>query len=144
MRYINEKITGVEYRKRPGAYVIITRKEDKKIAIVNENDKYFFLGGGIEEGETPLETLKRELIEECGYSIKNIRKFDEVNSYEFSNSRGYLDITANVYIGEFDEKITEPIEKDHVVLWIDPNEYVEKLYFNWHRYILRKYIETVK
>lgn len=30
-----------------------------------------FFGGGIEEGETPLEALKREITEELNYSVKN-------------------------------------------------------------------------
>ncbi len=141
MNYINEKVNGVRYTKREGAYAIIERKEDKKICIATADSKFFFLGGGIEINEKPLETLKRELIEESGYSIKKIEKFKKVASYEISKKRGYLDIVANVFLAEFDKKIAVPIEEDHSILWIDPNEYLDKLYFNWQRYILKEYVE---
>ena len=73
---IGNKVEGVIYTKRPASYVIIERKEDKKIAIATEGETYFFLGGGIEKEETELEALKRELIEESGYNIKKIIKIN--------------------------------------------------------------------
>ena len=70
---IGNKQENVTYTKRPASYAIIEREEDKKIAIATEGKTYFLLGGGIENKETELETLKREIIEEAGYSIKNIK-----------------------------------------------------------------------
>lgn len=70
MKYVGSKEENVEYRKRPGAYAIIVNKDNDKIGIVTDGEDYFYLGGGIENGETKLEALKREMIEEAGYSIK--------------------------------------------------------------------------
>ena len=95
----------------------------------------------MEEGETQIDTLKRELIEETGYSIKNIRKFDEVHSYVYSKTYGYIECEAYVHIAEFDELVTEPIEKDHTVLWVNPEEYIGKMYRPWQNYILQEFIE---
>lgn len=142
MKYVGSKEENIEYRKRPGAYAIIINRNDDKVGIVTDGgEDYFYLGGGIEKGETELEALKRELIEEAGYSIKNIKKFEEVGSYVFDGSKGYLEVIANVYIAEFDEKVAEPIEKDHTVLWVKPEEYVSKMFREWQRYIMKKYIE---
>jgi len=140
MKYINQKEEGIVYTKRPGSYAIIIREEDKKICIATADNEVFFLGGGIENKESEIEALKRELVEESGYSIKNIQKFDEVSSYIYSNSRGYLDVNANVYIAEFNEKVAKPIEEDHEILWIDPKEYLGKMQFYWQDYILEEYI----
>lgn len=137
---IGEKIEGKKYTKRPGSYVIIERKEDEKIAIVTEGKTYFFLGGGIEKEETEMEALKREVIEEAGYSMKNIKYFDKVTAWADGGKRGPLDVTATFYIANFDEKIVEPIEKDHRVLWINPKDYKDKLFHEYQRYILDKYI----
>lgn len=141
MKYVGNKEENIEYRKRPGAYAIIINKNDDKVGIVTDGEDYFYLGGGIEKGETELEALKRELIEESGYTIKNVNKFNEVGSYIYAEDKGFLDIEAYVYIAEFDEKITEPIEKDHIVLWVKPEEYVSKMFREWQRYIMKRFIE---
>lgn len=142
MKIIGDKELNIEYKKRPGAYAIITRKEDNKIGIVTDGE-FFFLGGGIEEGETQLEALKRELIEEAGYTIKNIKKFDEVSSFINSEKKGYIEVIAYVYLAEFDKKIKEPIEKDHTVLWVKPEDYVGKMCRQWQEYILKEYINEI-
>ncbi len=144
MKYVGSKEENVEYRKRPGAYAIIVNKDNDKIGIVTDGEDYFYLGGGIENGETKLEALKREMIEEAGYSIKNIREFEEVGSHIFAEDKGYLEIIASVYIAEFDKKIAEPIEKDHKVLWVTPEEYVSKMFREWQRYIMERFIERRK
>lgn len=144
MKYVGSKEENVEYRKRPGVYAIIVNKDNDKIGIVTDGEDYFYLGGGIENGETKLEALKREMIEEVGYSIKNIREFEEVGSHIFAEDKGYLEIIASVYIAEFDKKIAEPIEKDHKVLWVTPEEYVSKMFREWQRYIMERFIERRK
>ena len=140
---IGTKLNNVTYTKRDGAYVIIERNDDDKIAIATDGT-WFFLGGGIEQGETELEALKRELLEESGYSIKNIKYFDKVTSWADGGKRGPLDVTATFYTAKFDKKVTEPTEKDHKVLWVDPKEYVKKLYHEYQRYILKEYIKIKK
>lgn len=135
---IGKKIEGLKYTKRPAVYSIIERNEDDKIAIATDGT-YFFLGGGIESGETELEALTRELIEESGYSIKNIRYFDKVTAWADGVKRGPLDVTATIYLAEFDKKIVKPIEKDHKILWVNPQEYKDKLFHEYQRYILEEY-----
>ncbi len=148
MKYIGKKDENVEYRKRPGAYAIIVNKNDDKIGIVkvitDEGVENFYLGGGIEEGETKLEALKREMIEEAGYTIKNIKELEEVGSYIFAEDHGYIEVIASVYIAEFDKKVAEPIEKDHNVIWVKPEEYVDKMFREWQTYIMEKFIEKRK
>ncbi len=137
---IGNKIDGVKYTKRFASYVIIERKEDKKVAIATDGT-YFLLGGGIENDETEIEALRREVIEESGYSIKNIEYFDKVTAWADGVKRGPLDVTATAYIAQFDEKVTEPIEETHKVLWVNPKEYVDKLFHEYQRYILEEYMK---
>ncbi len=144
MTYIDEKEKGVQYRVRPGAYAIIVREEDDKIGIVTDGKDIFYLGGGIEEGESELEALKRELIEEAGYTLKNIQEFDKIGSYLFAEEHGYLEVIANVFIAEFDEKITEPVEKDHHIIWVSAEDYIGKMFREWQNYILKEFIQKRK
>ena len=88
MKYINNREKNIQYKKRPGSYAIIIRKDDNKIGIVTNGNDNFQLGGGIEKNETELEALKRELIEESGYTITNIQEFDSVGSFIFAEEHG--------------------------------------------------------
>ena len=126
MKYVGNKDENIKYTKRPEAYAIIINESQEKIGIVTGAKDYFYLGGGIEKGESELGALKRELIEEAGYTLKNIRKFEEVGSYIYAEEKGYLEVTAYVYLAEFDKKVAEPIEKDHTVLWVKPEEYTKE------------------
>ena len=84
------------------------------------------------------------MIEEAGYSIKNIKEFEEVGQFIFTEDHGYIEVIASVYIAEFDKKVAEPIEKDHTVLWVKPEEYASKMFREWQRYIMEKFIENGK
>lgn len=137
---IGEKIENKQYYKRPGAYVIIERDEDDKIAIVTNGIGYFFLGGGLEKNETNEDALKRELIEESGYTLKDISFFDTVSTYIYNEKKGYMDIDATFYIAKFNERVAEPMEKDHKIIWVNPLEYKDKLYREYQRYILNEYV----
>ena len=75
------------------------------------------------------------------YSIKNIKEFKTVGEYLYAENKGYLEVIANVYIAEFDKKVAEPIEKDHTVLWVEPEEYASKMFREWQRYIMESFIE---
>lgn len=141
MKCFGEKLEDIKYKKRPGAYVILRRKQDNKIGIVTDGEDNFYLGGGIEAGESPFEALKREVLEEAGYQLKNMKSFETVSSYLYSKTHGYLKVIANVYIADFDKKVIEPIELDHVVLWVNPKMYVGKMCREWQEYILKKYID---
>lgn len=141
-RIICEKEPNIEYKERKCAYALI--EDDKgNIAITNDG-KYFFFGGGTEKNETALDTLEREMIEETGYTLKDIKPFDKLISYEYNSSRGNLKIVATIFTAKFDQKIKEPIEKDHPILWGKPEEYINKMYHKYQKVILKEYSEMKK
>ena len=54
---------------------------------------------------------------------------------------GYFEVQAYVYLAKIDKKEKEPIEKDHSLIWIEPQKYIGKMASEWLEYILKKYIE---
>ena len=83
---------------RPSARGIIVR--DGKVAMVHSAmyDYYKFPGGGIEEGESPLEAMIREVKEESGLEVipESIRKFGNVHR-KSRTAKGGLFIQDNFY-----------------------------------------------
>ena len=139
---VGTKLKNVKYNKRKAVYAIVERDIDNKIAIATDNENVFFLlGGGSNKNETDIESLRRETIEETGYTMKNIKYFDSVRSWYYSDKYGYIDTEATIYTSKFDKKVTNPIEIDHKLLWISPEEYKNKLYHEYQRYILKKYVQ---
>lgn len=83
------------------------------------------------------------MIEETGYKLKDIKLFDDIISYEYNSSRGYLKINATIYTAKFDEKVCEPIEKNHPILWAKPEEHIDNMYHEYQKVMLKEFCEKL-
>ena len=142
MLYIGEKKENITYQERKCAYAILQGKEDK-VGLIEVRDEYFLIGGGIENNEDEIEALKRETIEEAGYSIKEIKKFEEVEAYYLDKERGYLKVVATIYIAELDEYIKNPIELGHKLIWISLKERKKEMFRKYQEAVVQEYQRTL-
>lgn len=142
MLYIGEKKENITYQERKCAYAILQGKEDK-VGLIEVRDEYFLIGGGIENNEDEIEALKRETIEEAGYSIKEIKKFEEVEAYYLDKERGYLKVVATIYIAELDEYIKNPIELDHKLIWFSLKERKKEMFRKYQEAVVQEYQRTL-
>lgn len=118
-------------RKRQGARGIIINSEGK-IAIFNKRAKNEFKlpGGGVEPGENKIEAFKREVMEEAGCEIHNIRFLGTIK--EIQNSDNYRQLSfvfvANVLKDLGKLSLTEK-ERDEAatLIWLEPKEALEKM-----------------
>jgi 8-oxo-dGTP diphosphatase len=69
--------------KKDGKYLIAQRKDDSESA----PGKWEFPGGKVESGEDPKDALIREIKEELGISIGNLRIFEATSSVNSPGSR---------------------------------------------------------
>ncbi len=83
MRLFGEKIDRkVKYQRRVGAYGIIIHKNELLLTeqIISENNIEVQLpGGGSNKGESLIQTLYREVLEETGWGIKVLKKMGYSN-----------------------------------------------------------------
>ena len=64
-----DKVEEAHYQTRYGVYAVIPNQDKTKIILVQApNEAWFLPGGEIEAGENHFSALKRELIEEIGYT----------------------------------------------------------------------------
>lgn len=78
VRLANGRISTREYMTHPGAAMILAMPENKVVLVRQYRyplDRYFIElpAGKIDPGENPLQTAKREFIEECGYEAAQWR-----------------------------------------------------------------------
>lgn len=82
-----------------GGSVAVAITDDKKVLLVKqyrqamEKEMLELPAGKIEPGEDPLETMKRELVEETGYSADNMKLIGK-----FNPSVGYTSETLYIYL----------------------------------------------
>ncbi len=133
-----DKVPGKVYVPRPGAYGLIY--DDRGRVAVMENPRGCFLpGGGTEAGETPEETLIREVREECGFRIEVGRRIGEAAEYRDTPGHDYAIRKDCVF---FAATVTSAggaaTEPGHTLLWLEPQEAETRLAHGSQQWAVRK------
>ena len=130
-----------EYLDREGAYFIPV--SNNKIAVIKTPKGYFFLGGGLENGESHFECIKRECLEESGHLPKIIGQVCSAEEYMVHSKLGYFHPIQTYYYGELSEKVADPIENDHILCWIDYEELKGKMFAEMQNYALDELMNQI-
>lgn len=117
-------------------------KVDNKILVVNKNNQYSLVGGGLEERETFQECLKREFLEESGYSITNIKDLVCIDCYWLAANKYPMLSRVNIFevIIDLNNK-KEALEKDCCIEWIEIDNAINLLPLPYHKKAIKYYIE---
>lgn len=132
MHKIFGKKEDVPYTHRKGAYLIPIK--NGSIGVVQTDKGYFLLGGGLDEGESDAACIARECMEETGYSVCIKHKIGSAETYYRAPQIGYFHPIQSYYAGELLEKIQEPIENDHKLVWVKFEDLKGNMYMemqNW-------------
>lgn len=132
-----EKIQGVEYKNRIGAYTIIV-DDKKRFAVVKTKKGYFLIGGGLDEDETHEKCIKRECLEEVGMSVVVEDFICKGGQYSWSDSVGYIYGIGYFYFTKVIDVISKPIEKDHELVWLNIQECYENMHLKHQVWAINK------
>ena len=119
-RFGEAVVRGQKYRLRHGVYVVLLRR-DQILVTVQEGDTPDFQlpGGGIDAGEQPLAALHREVMEETGWRISNIRRAAAFRRFCYMPDYDkWAEKLCTVYVARPALKVGEPSEPGHRAMWL--------------------------
>ena len=146
---ITDKNIGEEERKIDNprtrtAVRTILLNDEGKIALLHKknNREYKLIGGGVDKGETFIEALKREVLEEAGCEIKIISELGYIEEYR---TRDNFTQTSYSYI----TRVTNDTKQLHLtkkemeegaeLCWYEPNLALQKIVESYNNILPSKY-----
>ena len=124
------------YWDRPGVYLIPRR--GNQVGIIQTPKGYFFIGGGIEQGETHEACLVRECLEETGWTVRIDAKLCSAETYTTHATLGFFHPIQTYYIGSLESQVAQPTEPDHTLLWLDYEQLRGKLFSEMQNWALEQ------
>ena len=131
-----------EYWDREGAYIIPVN--NNKIGVIKTNKGYFFIGGALYDNENHEECIIRECIEEIGYSVVIKEKICSAEAYTTHPDLGKFHPIQSYYVGELKQRVSEPIEADHILMWFKYEEIKGNMFAEMQNWALEKFAELLK
>jgi 8-oxo-dGTP diphosphatase len=137
-----EVMEDVIYRKREAVYAIVL-DEKKNIAVMVQNGKGFLPGGGIETGEDHEVCLKRECVEETGFTLQIGQFVGHAKQYFKTRQGEHLINDGYFYTGSFGECANERLDQDHELVWMNVDQAEKLLFHSSHVWAVKKELGLV-
>ncbi|HWC17658.1 MAG TPA: NUDIX domain-containing protein [Terriglobales bacterium] len=129
-------VPGVTYKQRPSAYAVVM--SGGKIAIARTPLACYLPGGGIDAGETPEDTVRREAAEECGFLLSPQRFLgDAIEICYAEDEHQYFEKHSAFFAASIVGSATKT-EADHELLWLSPKEAIAVLSHGSHRWAVQQ------
>lgn len=129
--------TDMPYLTRKGAYLIPFKNE--KIGVVKTSKGLFLLGGGLESNETHIQCIQRECKEEIGFEVTVGKCICSAEMYTKHPILGYFHPVQTYYEGILIKQIQSPVEKDHLLVWMDYRELKNNMFAQMQNWALEQW-----
>lgn len=132
------------YTMRPGAYAILPRGRSVLLTFQSQPEPEFQLpGGGIDPGETPLQAVHREVFEETGWRISRPRRLGAFRRFTYMPEYDlWAEKMCHIFVASPVLCLGDPIEPDHTVAWMPPDEAAARVYNDGDRMFLHRYFAS--
>ena len=139
---IGEPVRGdIRYRVRPGVYAVLERGGQVLLTYQSEPQPEVQLpGGGIDPGESPVPALHREVLEETGWSIANVRRLGAFRRFTFMEEYDFwAEKICHIYFARPAIQRSAPTDLLHVPIWTKPEQAAGLVDNDGDRMFLRRY-----
>ncbi len=131
-----ERLADRAYQRRPGAYAVI-RDDAGRVAVIRLSTGTFLPGGGSDPGETPEQTLAREVREELGHAVRVRRRLGCATQLCGAIETGLFEKDGTYFEATLGEQLGDPTESDHALEWLEPEAAVAALKHEAQRWAVR-------
>lgn len=134
------------YTLRPGAYAILPlRSRILLTAQIAEKVDFQLPGGGIDPGESPLQALHREVLEETGWRIAYPQRLGAFRRFVFMPEYDlWAEKLCHIYVARPVQAIQAPIEPDHETVLMPPEDAISILGNDGDRLFLADYLSGAR
>jgi 8-oxo-dGTP diphosphatase len=123
-RYGGPVRAGQRYTRRPGVYAVLL--DGDAILTTHQADpvpEYQLPGGGIDKGEHPIAALHREVIEETGWRIGQVRRIGAFRRFTYMPEYDlWAEKLCCVYLARPVLRLGPPTEAGHRAAWMSTTE----------------------
>ena len=136
---IGNKDNNIKYCFRETCFGIV--KKNDKFYITSKDGDYSLIGGGLEDGESHLECLKREFMEEAGLTIVSMKELCIIDCYWYTRSNVNMNSLSNIYIVEVSDDEYEPLEKNSELVKCTKEELLEHIVLPYQKEAIKEYFK---
>ncbi|MDB6176812.1 NUDIX hydrolase [Paracoccus sp. Z330] len=133
---------GLRYRHRPGVYAVLVR--DNRILLTHQAfpiPEFQLPGGGVESGESLVAALHREVFEETGWRIGNLRGLGRFRRFcDLPEHDMLAEKMCHIWIARPILRLAPPPEQGHTACWFRPAEALELIADPGARHWLGRYL----
>lgn len=138
----------LEVVNRPVVDALITDGNGKYLLQIEDENNVHFVGGGIDDGETTEEALRREIIEEVGFtniiSIKQASPYNSGTYFRDVKNRNQKAWGAGYeVVVDPSVQVTSEIDEGlHTVTWLDKDNIAAHLTWGGHQAMWQAYLQN--
>lgn len=144
-RFGQSPVPQQRYKMRAGAYAILPLKRRILLTIHASDILDLQLpGGGIDPGESPVQALHREVMEETGWRIAAPKRLGAFRRFVFMPDYNlWAEKICHIYVARPTRQICEPTETSHFTTIMTPAEAASTLGDDGSRSFVERYFDLV-
>lgn len=137
---LGEKFVNKKFDFRETCFGICERNGQILLTKKIKKNEIAMVGGGIEKEETHEDCLKREFLEESGYSVESIEELCTIDCFWLAGGQWPMESLANFYVVKLSEEAGNPTEDGHEPVWVAIDDVENLLPLPYHKEGIRQYL----